>query len=59
MDRSCEGWRFMRKRAEQMYEEGDVRRALWLMRRINQKQEEAFCRAAKQEEEENKIVSTH
>ena len=61
MDQNREVWRFMRKRAEQLYEEGEMRRALRLMRRINQVQEEAFKRPAENSiaDDGNKIVSTH
>ena len=49
MTHQQEEWRFLRNRAEQLYEEGDTRRALWLMRRINLQQEAFFVQALAQE----------
>lgn len=61
MDQNHEVWRFMRRRAEQLYEEGEVRRALRLMRRINQAQTGAFKRSDREDapSKQKKIVSTH
>ena len=61
MEVNHEMWRFMRKRAEQLYEEGEVKRSLRLMRRINQEQAEAFHAGEQEErtEKSDKIVSTH
>ncbi len=50
-----EPWRFLRQRAEQLYEEGEVKLALRLMRDINRQQARSF----EEEEKEKKIVSTH
>ena len=54
-------WRFMRLRAEQLYEEGEVKRSLRIMRLINREQEARFASLAKktQTESHHKIVSTH
>jgi len=51
-------WRFMRRRAEQLFEEGDVRGSLRLMRLINRRQQEAFDGRKKQKRTNCKIVST-
>lgn len=51
-----EPWRFLRQRAEQLYEEGEVKLALRLMRDINRQQARSF---ETQPEKEKKIVSTH
>ena len=61
MDHNREKWRFMRDRAQQLFEEGDVKRSLRLMRLINAEQEERFARCMAEEEETmvKKIVSTH
>lgn len=61
MDQNREEWRFMRKRAEQLYEEGEVRCALRMMARINLAQEKAFQHTtdAMSMNHEKKIVSTH
>jgi len=57
MTHQQEEWRFLRNRAEQLYEEGDTRRALRLMRRINLQQEEAFAQALSLEERHADKVS--
>jgi len=59
MDFTREKWRFMRTRAQQLYEEGDVKRSLRLMRLINAEQEERFQKYLEAEMEDRKIVSTH
>lgn len=51
-----ESWRFLRLRAEQLYEEGEVRLALRLMRDINRQQVLTFREMM---QKEKKIVSTH
>ena len=51
-----EPWRFLRQRAEQLYEEGQVKLALRLIRDINRQQARCFDEQA---EKEKKIVSTH
>lgn len=57
MTHQQEEWRFLRKRAEQLYEEGDLRRALRLMRRINLQQEAAFAQLLGQDPEQNGLGS--
>lgn len=61
MEQSREEWRFMRKRAEQLYEEGEVRCALRMMARINLAQENAFRHRTDEMSMNHgkKIVSTH
>jgi len=59
MDFTREKWRFMRTRAQQLYEEGDVKRSLRLMRLINDEQAERFLQQLEEEREDEKIVSTH
>ncbi len=51
-----EQWRFLRKRAEQLYQEGHTTLALRLMREMNRRQAQWF---EKSREKEKKIVSTH
>lgn len=51
-----EPWRFLRQRAQQLYEEGEVKLALRLMRDINREQARYF---EEQTPKEKKIVSTH
>ena len=55
MENCREEWRFMRLRAQQLYEEGEVRKALRMMWLINEEQEEWFRAKT---DEEKKIVST-
>lgn len=52
-----EEWRFMRMRAEQLYEEGETAKALRMMRLINREQEKWFQRIS-EEDTQKKIVST-
>ena len=59
MDFTREKWRFMRTRAQQLFEEGDVKRSLRLMRLINVEQVERFEACLESEKEDRKIVSTH
>ena len=59
MDFHREKWRFMRTRSQQLYEEGDVKKSLRLMRLINAEQEERFQKYLEAEMEDRKIVSTH
>lgn len=54
--RNQEQWRFLRQRAQQLYEEGEIKLALRLMRDINRQQIRSF---EQQTEKEKKIVSTH
>jgi len=56
--KSREAWRFLHLRAAQLYEEGDVRRALRLMDQINRAQAEAFRRENAKNEQTEKSVST-
>ena len=58
MQEKHEEWRFMRRRAEQLFEEGDVKRSLRMMRLINRRQQEAFDEKRKQKRTNCKIVST-
>ena len=56
--KSHEAWRFLHLRAEQLFDEGDVRGALRLMKFINQAQAEAFRRETIKNEQTEKSVST-
>ena len=58
MQEKHEEWRFMRRRAEQLFEEGDVKRSLRMMRLINRRQQEVFDEKRKQKRTNCKIVST-
>ena len=51
-------WRFMRLRAEQLYEEGEVQKALRMMRLINREQQRQFEKTLQDEKDHQKIVST-
>lgn len=57
---NSDSWRFMRLRAQQLYEEGDTRRSLRMMRLINREQEARFEALLNREEgkQEHKFVST-
>lgn len=51
-------WHFLRARAAQLFEEGDVRGSLRLMRTLNRLQCEAFHKLMAENMNEPKIVST-
>lgn len=51
-------WHFLRTRAAQLYQEGDVRGALRMMRTINRLQSEKFKQLTMENVNEPKIVST-
>lgn len=51
-------WHFLRMRAAQLYQEGDVRGALRMMRTINRLQSEKFKQLTMENVNEPKIVST-
>ena len=51
-------WRFMRLRAEQLYEEGEMKKALRLMSLINHEQQMQFEKQLQDVKIHHKIVST-
>jgi len=61
MHQNSKEWRFMRLRAEQLFEEGEAVKALRMMRLINREQERRFAALSRAEEKQShqKIVSTH
>ena len=58
MKRNSNPWRFMRIRAEQLYEEGEVQKALRMMRLINREQQLQFENQLREPKFHQKIIST-
>jgi len=58
MNKNRDDWRFLRTRAAQLYQEGDVRGALRMMRTLNRLQCEKFQQLTEENMNESKIVST-
>lgn len=58
MEKPRDDWRFLRARAAQLYQEGNVRGALRMMRTLNRLQCEMFRRFTEENVNERKIVST-
>ena len=51
-------WHFLRTRAAQLYQEGDVRGALRMMRILNRLQSDKFRKLTEENVNESKNVST-
>ena len=58
MKKHRDDWRFLRERSAQLYQEGDVRGALRMMRTLNRLQCEKFKQLTEENVNEPKIVST-
>lgn len=58
MKKHRDEWRFLRARAAQLYQEGNVRGALRMMRTLNRLQCEKFQQYTEENVNEPEIVST-